>query len=1079
MRINIPKVENIIYSKDNNIIIHNFLNHTDFKDFEIISSSPFIISSDQEYYFVTSNINDKIPINCKYALLSSRKPTKKDFDLWLIKIKIWIKHPFFRDLTPENVVDSWDGKFKFIKEDIESGKEWLRSPQIWALYSILSHIQDSDERWIVVMPTGTWKTETMLCTMIANKCKKILVTVPSDSLRTQLSNKFISLSLLRKFNIIDNTCYDPIVGVINQWFKNKEDLSSFINKCNVVVTTMDILTDSPQDQKYIISSNFSNLFVDEAHHSEAKTWKEFIDLFDKSKVLLFTATPFRNDGKKLNWKFIFNFSLRKAQKQKYYKKINFLPIREYDKDKADKKIAIKAVNQLRDDISHWYNHIIMARCLSKNRAIEVFEYYKDYHDLNPVLIYTWIPWLKDKIISIKEKRHNIIVCVNMLGEWFDLPELKIAAIHDERQSLPVALQFIWRFTRESFDRLGNASFITNLAYPPLQEELNILYSRDADWNLLLPNISEISTDKEINFKNFLDWFNNLEKSNIPFQNIKPAMSTVVYYNSSVDWNPSKWKEWISKINTYQHQFSDYNNDNKTLVIILWKIIKIDWWDFDTVQNMEWNMIVVHWQYSDDKNLVFIHSSFDFSTDKLVKSIFWDNFRMIKDMNVFKIFHDVKRLTLYNVWARKNWRDISFQSFFWRWVQDGIDLLLQWTLIKNNIFWVWFKEWEKVSLGCSVKGKIWSYLRWNLDELVQWCHQIWDILINPNINTNIVLENTLVPVIIDRRPQEVPIAIEWHPEMYEHTENSYVINIEWNRYDLSNSELDIIQTPINQDLRFCFKSEDFNIEFELQLWSRDIDWEIEVFYKIKQLSQKTALISYQGNTSSLEEFFQTYTPTIWFANEAQLFQNSYVKPKNGVDWIPLNNIVSLDWTWVSLNKESQYIYPYEQDSIQYFFINKIKEDFQIIYDDDWKWEIADIIWINTDDKKIDIHLYHLKYAKDWEINNDIENFYHVCWQAQKSLNWKYRNWKDFFDHLLRRKTKTKNWETCSRIIKGTEDDLELLLNAAKWTKEMKFHIYIVQPSLSKNNASNDILLLLGNTYHYLHTIGNVKLKVFTS
>ena len=50
----------------------------------------------------------------------------------------------------------------------------------------------------------------------ANKCNKILVTVPSDSLRTQLSNKFISLSLLRKFNIIDNTCYNPIVGVINK-----------------------------------------------------------------------------------------------------------------------------------------------------------------------------------------------------------------------------------------------------------------------------------------------------------------------------------------------------------------------------------------------------------------------------------------------------------------------------------------------------------------------------------------------------------------------------------------------------------------------------------------------------------------------------------------------------------------------------------------------------------------------------------------------------------------------------------------------------------------------------------------------
>ena len=67
----------------------------------------------------------------------------------------------------------------------------------------------------------------------------------------------------------------------------------------------------------------------------------------------------------------------------------------------------------------------------------------------------------------------------------------------------------------------------------------------------------------------------------------------------------------------------------------------------------------------------------------------------------------------------------------------------------------------------------------------------------------------------------------------------------------------------------------------------------------------------------------------------------------------------------------------------------------------------------------------------------------------------------------------------RIIKGTESQLEVLLNAASWTKEMKFHIYIVQPSLQKDNASTPILLLLGNTYHYLRTICDVELKVYTS
>ena len=45
--------------------------------------------------------------------------------------------------------------------------------------------------------------------------------------------------------------------------------------------------------------------------------------------------------------------------------------------------------------------------------------------------------------------------------------------------------------------------------------------------------------------------------------------------------------------------------------------------------------------------------------------------------------------------------------------------------------------------------------------------------------------------------------------------------------------------------------------------------------------------------------------------------------------------------------------------------------------------------------------------------------------------------------------------------------------------MKFHIYIVQPSLVKGEGSENIMLLLGNTHHYLHTVGNVELKVYSS
>lgn len=1080
MEIKLPNVEELIFSSGDNFI-KKYYNPSEIKDFEFLQNIPFIVSSNEDLYFITSNLNDEIPGNCNYAILTTKKPTKKDFESGSLKISRWLRHPSFEELTPEDVRNSWKNKFKYVKEDVGNNVKGLRPPQIGALYSILAHVQNPEERGIVVMPTGTGKTETMLSALIANECNRLLVAVPSDSLRTQLSDKFITLGLLREFEMVDVTCHNPIVGVINQKFESEDELLNFVSMTNVVITTMSILAGSSYEQQLLMSETFSHLFVDEAHHSEASTWKEFINLFENEKVFLFTATPFRNDGKNLEGKFIFNFSLKEAQRQGYYKRINFLPIREYDKIEADRKIAIKAVAQLREDIANGYQHIIMARCVSKNRAIEVFEHYKDYEDLKPIMVYTGVAGLKDKITAIKEKKHSIIVCVNMLGEGFDLPELKIAAIHDERQSLPITLQFVGRFTRSSFNSLGNASFITNIAYPPIQKELNHLYAKNADWNLLLPNMSEGATDKEINFQGFLDGFNGLENSSIPFQNINPAMSSVVFRNKGKDWNPNNWREGIQNIDTYEHQFSNHNPENNTLVIILGKVSKVEWGDFDVVQNMEWSMIVVHWDLRPNKNLVFVHSSLkSLSSNKLVESIFGGEFTLISGMDMFKIFHEVNRLTLYNVGARKGTgRDISFQSFFGKGVQDGLKLLEQGTLIKNNVFGVGFKDGEKVSLGCSVKGKVWSYLRGNLNELTQWCQKIGDVLENPNINPNTVLENTLVPITIIERPDAMPIAIEWHHVMYEYAENRYVININGNNYDLSNSELNIVDSPNDAPLRFSFQCENYSILYELILSTNIINGEDVASHEIKKVSNENPTIIYGNTSESLTDFLQILTPTIWFANNGQLFQNSYVLPKERVDGISLDNIVSCDWTGVAINKEAQGIQPYETDSIQYHFIDKIRDDFQIIYDDDGSGEIADIIGINDLDKIIDIHLYHLKFAKNGRTGNDIGNFYEVCGQAQKSLNWKYRNGKDFFDHLLRRIVKTKNGVSCSRIIKGTEANLELLLNAAKWTKEMKFHIYIVQPSLVKGVGSENIMLLLGNTHHYLHTVGNVELKVYSS
>jgi superfamily II DNA or RNA helicase len=999
----------------------------------------------------------------------------------MLTVTEWLKHPKFLDITPEEVLASWNGNFAFTKEDAENKIDGLRPPQLGALYSILAHLSNPDNIGIVVLPTGTGKTETMLCTLVANQCNKVIVAVPSDSLRTQIADKFASLGLLRKFKAINSACHNPIVGILYSGVTETEEINDILSRTNVLVTTMSILSNLPDPVKNVLKENVSHLFVDEAHHSKAETWENFIDLFPKKSVFLFTATPYRNDGKKLSGKFIFTFSLRSAQEQKYYKKINYFPIREYDKKVADKMIAEKAVEILHKDQKNNHKHIILARCLNKNRANEVFEHYQKYGDLNPVLIYTNIPEKSKIYNAIKRKEHSIIVCVDMLGEGFDLPELKIAAIHDERQSLPITLQFIGRFTRSPYDQLGDASFITNIAYPPIKEELDQLYAKDADWNMLLPNLSEGATQKEIDFKSFLEGFRHLDNSVIPFQKINPALSTVVYKNELNEWKPTQWEAGINKLSSYEHYYSDYTPEGKTLVIILGKVSRVEWGDFDTVQNLSWDVLIVFWDLRPGVNRVFINTSLpEFSSERMMLALFGDKFSKITGMDVFRIFHNVYRLSLFNVGVRRGLgQDISFQSFFGKGVQDGLKMLEQGTLIKNNIFGVGYKNGEKVSLGCSVKGKVWSYLRGNLSDFTEWCKAVGEAITNEAIDPNAVLEHTMEVQTISDRPSETLIAVDWYPEMYEFKESRFEFYLGTSHYFLWDIQIEAIESNDTHDLCFSIETEDRKVTFRMNLGEKEIDGKFIPYHKITKTTDIDAFIKYGAKYEDLEEYLQKNTPIFLFADGGHLFQNQYVKPRERPSTISMDDIIEHSWKGVSLKKESQGVTPYVEDSIQFHFIQHVREKFELIYDDDGKGEIADIIGINDGEQAIEIHLFHLKFAKDGVVSNDIENFYQVCGQAQKAINWKYKSGKDFFEHLFRRKNKTQKEVSCSRLIKGTEDQLEKLLNAAKWTKALNYHMYIVQPGFSKKAASESILVLLGNTSHYLHTVGNIDLKVYSS
>ena len=96
-----------------------------------------------------------------------------------------------------------------------------------------------------------------------------------------------------------------------------------------------------------------------------------------------------------------------------------------------------------------------------------------------------------------------------------------------------------------------------------------------------------------------------------------------------------------------------------------------------------------------------------------------------------------------------------------------------------------------------------------------------------------------------------------------------------------------------------------------------------------------------------------------------------------------------------------------------------------------------------------------------------------------MNWKFKESKEFFAHLLRRETKIRKGKSCSRIELGSKEKIVYFKDIARKGYPVEFEIFIVQPGLSADNASDEQLSLLAVVNSYLKGKGGIPLTVIGS
>jgi Helicase conserved C-terminal domain len=154
----------------------------------------------------------------------------------------------------------------------------------------------------------------------------------------------------------------------------------------------------------------------------------------------------------------------------------------------------------------WPIVAVMVRVDSLARGKQLTRLYTEHTSLNLAFVSGAHSLAKITHVINRLKRYEIdgIVCVNMFGEGFNLPALKIAAFHSSHKSMAVTLQFIGRFGRANQTDVGPSTFLAE----PLNSnaEIRELYETGAVRREIIQNLSEARIESEISRRDVLDSF---------------------------------------------------------------------------------------------------------------------------------------------------------------------------------------------------------------------------------------------------------------------------------------------------------------------------------------------------------------------------------------------------------------------------------------------------------------------------------------------------------------------------------------------------------------------------------------------
>ncbi|MFI7283438.1 DEAD/DEAH box helicase [Micromonospora chersina] len=973
-------------------------------------------------------------------------------------------------LPPEQVLDSYIEAIGFRHH---TQPHSLRRPQIGALHSVMGHWSSGlSDPGIVVMPTGTGKTETMLALLVAARPGRLLVLVPTRALRDQISRKFEALGILQEHGIVEPSALRPTVGRIEHGFHSVDNAVAFASACNVVVATPQVLGACAPDARHALLDQISHLMVDEAHHAPAASWASIIQAFADRPVLLFTATPFREDGKKLPGRIIFRFPLREAQRDRYFTQIDYRAV--LSLGGTDELLADLAVDRLRRDLTEGYDHILMARAGSVRRAEELVSIYEaKAADLGPQVLHDRLtePKRKRALAALDDRTCRIVICVDMLGEGFDLPSLKIAALHDVKKSLSPMIQFIGRFSRTSSGtRIGTAAaFVArdpSVALSPLRD----LLREDADWNLLLRDITERATEAVEGISTFEASFAGAP-DDVSVSQLEPKMSATAYRASGDDWHPERAVELYGEDRLIDGRVAT-GADSAVAWFVLENRGEVRWGSIQALEQVTYELIVMH--FDETRRLLYIHGSDNNGTyQELAEAVLGAGCQPVKGPVTFRVLAHLDRLIPTNVGlldARDHFN--RFSMHVGSDVLEALNTADKQGKSQTHIATSGFDQGERVTISASLSGRFWSMRTApNLKSWTDWCTEQGAKLIDSSINLQEVLDGFIIPVDLTERPPLVLLGLEWPWEIFLGLGPGVAVTFANKTYPITDVGFAVDNFEPSGPFYFSLVTPAWRVRYRADfeptgLRYRPLDDDAEVASRPRSVPMMA--------------WINKNKPTLLLEGDRMITaEDRLLAPRYDLPPFDRGRLTALDWDGVDIQVESQGA-ERRIDSIQAFMSAWLRnaDTFDVLIDDDRAGEAADLVGVRVRESELLVTLVHCKYSSQPTAGGRLADLYELCGQAMRGAKWRQHGAGPLLHHLNRRAERYAQRTGESPYEVGSINDLFRIRQLAPQLRP-RFRTVLAQPGLSAQACTDEQLRLLAGAESYVRAVTKGAFDVYCS